>query len=94
MVLVLLDVTIILPGDDDVYVAPSQIKRFHLKTGDFVTGQVREKRETEKFGALYYLQQVNGESLDKVMSRPNFEDLTPMFPNEDYILRQTDIAQQ
>ena len=55
-----------LPGDDDVYVAPSQIKRFHLKTGDFVTGQVREKRETEKFGALYYLQQVNGESLDKV----------------------------
>ena len=71
-----------LPGDDDVYVAPSQIKRFHLKTGDFVTGQVREKRETEKFGALYYLQQVNGESLDKVMSRPNFEDLTPIFPNE------------
>ena len=71
-----------LPGDDDVYVAPSQIKRFHLKTGDFVTGQVREKRESEKFGALYYLQQVNGEPLDKVMNRPNFEDLTPIFPNE------------
>ena len=45
-------------------------------------GSGKGKRETEKFGALYYLQQVNGESLDKVMSRPNFEDLTPIFPNE------------
>ncbi len=71
-----------LPGEDDVYVAPSQIKRFRLKTGDFVTGRVREKRENEKFGALYYLDRVNGESLDKVINRPNFEDLTPIFPNE------------
>ncbi len=71
-----------LPGEDDVYVAPSQIKRFRLKTGDFVTGRVREKRENEKFGALYYVDQVNGEGLDKVLARPNFEDLTPIFPNE------------
>ena len=71
-----------LPGDDDVYVAPSQIKRFRLKTGDFVTGRVREKRENEKFGALYYVDKVNGEALDKVLNRPNFEDLTPVFPNE------------
>lgn len=71
-----------LPGDDDVYVAPSQIKRFRLKTGDFVTGRVREKRENEKFGALYYVDMVNGESLDKVLNRPSFEDLTPIFPNE------------
>lgn len=71
-----------LPGDDDVYVAPSQIKRFRLKTGDYVTGRVREKRENEKFGALYYLEKVNDEPLDKVMNRPNFEDLTPIFPNE------------
>lgn len=71
-----------LPGEDDVYVAPSQIKRFRLKTGDFVTGRVREKRENEKFGALYYVDRVNGEGLDKVLSRPNFEDLTPIFPNE------------
>lgn len=71
-----------LPGDDDVYVAPSQIKRFRLKTGDFVTGRVREKRENEKFGALYYVDKVNDESLDKVLNRPNFEDLTPIFPNE------------
>lgn len=71
-----------MPGDDDVYVAPSQIKRFRLKTGDFVTGRVREKRENEKFGALYYVDKINGEGLDKVLSRPNFEDLTPIFPNE------------
>ena len=71
-----------LPGEDDVYVAPSQIKRFRLKTGDFVTGRVREKRENEKFGALYYVDMVNGETLDKVLKRPNFEDLTPVFPNE------------
>lgn len=71
-----------LPGNDDVYVAPSQIKRFRLKTGDFVTGRVREKRENEKFGALYYVDMVNGETLDKVLKRPNFEDLTPIFPNE------------
>ena len=71
-----------LPGDDDVYVSPSQIKRFRLKTGDFVTGRVREKRENEKFGALYYVDKVNGESLDKVLNRPNFEELTPIFPNE------------
>ena len=71
-----------LPGDEDVYVAPSQIKRFRLKTGDFITGRVREKREGEKFGALYYVDRVNGETLDKVLKRPNFEDLTPVFPNQ------------
>lgn len=71
-----------LPGDDDVYVSPSQIKRFRLKTGDFVTGRVREKRDNEKFGALYYVDMVNNEPLDRVLNRPNFEELTPIFPNE------------
>ncbi len=71
-----------MPGNDDVYVAPSQIKRFRLKTGDMVSGKVREKRENEKFGALYYVDAVNGEPLGKVMSRPNFENLTPIFPDE------------
>ncbi|MBQ2643294.1 MAG: transcription termination factor Rho [Eubacterium sp.] len=71
-----------LPGDDDVYVAPSQIRRFRLKTGDFVTGRVRARRENEKFGALYYVDQVNGLPLDKVLARPNFEDLTPIFPDD------------
>ena len=61
-----------LPGDDDVYVAPSQIKRFHLKTGDFVTGQVREKRKLKSLVLCIICSKVN-ESLDKVMSRPNFE---------------------
>ena len=70
-----------MPGDDDVYVAPSQIKRFNLKTGDILEGKVRAKRESEKFGALYYLDKVNDEPLEKVISRPNFEDLTPIFPN-------------
>ena len=71
-----------LSGDDDVYVAQSQIRRFRLKTGDYVTGRVRPKREGENFGAIYYVDQVNGESLDKVINRPSFDDLTPVFPHE------------
>ena len=71
-----------LSGDDDVYVAQSQIRRFRLKTGDYVTGRVRPKREGENFGAIYYVDQVNGEDLDKVINRPSFEDLTPVFPHE------------
>ncbi len=71
-----------LSGDNDVYVAQSQIRRFRLKTGDYVTGRVRPKREGENFGAIYYVDQVNGESLDKVINRPSFDDLTPVFPSE------------
>ena len=71
-----------LSGDDDVYVAQSQIRRFRLKTGDYVTGRVRPKREGENFGAIYYVDQVNGEDLDKVINRPSFEDLTSVFPSE------------
>ncbi|MCR5837534.1 MAG: transcription termination factor Rho [Lachnospiraceae bacterium] len=71
-----------MPGDDDVYVAPTQIRRFSLKTGDVLTGRVKARKETDKFAALYYLDRVNGETLDKVMGRKNFEDLTPIFPNE------------
>lgn len=71
-----------LPGDDDVYVSPAQIKRFNLKTGDILKGHVRAKRETDKFGALSFLESVNGYSLDVISRRKNFEDLTPIFPNE------------
>ena len=71
-----------LPGEDDVYVGPAQIRRFGLKTGDILTGRIRQKKETDKFAALYYLDLVNGETLDKVLNRKNFEDLTPIFPNE------------
>ena len=71
-----------LPGDDDVYVAPSQIKRFRLKTGDIICGSKRIKAATEKFAALLYLKTVNGCPLSAIDRRPNFEDLTPIFPNE------------
>ena len=71
-----------MPGEDDVYVAPAQIRRFGLKTGDILTGRVRQKRDTEKFAALYYVDRVNGDSLDIVLARKNFEDLTPIFPNK------------
>lgn len=71
-----------LPGDNDVYVAPSQIRRFNLKTGDILHGKVRIKTQNEKFGALLYLDSVNGYSLDEAIKRKNFENLTPIFPNE------------
>lgn len=71
-----------MPGDDDVYVAPTQIRKFGLKTGDVLTGRARAKKESDKFAALYYLDRVNGDTLDKVLNRKSFEDLTPIFPNE------------
>ncbi len=71
-----------LPGEDDVYVAPSQIKRFNLKTGDIITGHRRVKTSTEKFAALLYLTQVNGMPVSESGKRPNFSDLTPIFPNK------------
>ena len=71
-----------LPGDHDVYVSPAQIRRFNLKTGDIVTGNTKVKTEREKFSALLYLKEVNGLAPDANAKRPNFEDLTPIFPNE------------
>lgn len=71
-----------LPGDHDVYVSPAQIRRFNLKTGDIVTGNTKVKTEREKFSALLYLKEVNGLAPDVNAKRPNFEDLTPIFPNE------------
>ncbi len=71
-----------LPGDDDVYVAPSQIKRFKLKTGDIISGTRRVQSSTEKFAALLFLNTVNGYPAEEAASRPNFEDLTPIFPNK------------
>ena len=71
-----------LPGENDVYVSPSQIRRFRLKTGDVLKGDMRPKSNNEKFGALLHLDTINEMSLDKAMRRPNFEDLTPIFPNE------------
>ena len=71
-----------LPGENDVYVAPSQIRRFNLKTGDIINGNRRVKSATEKFAALLYIRTVNGYPLSATETRPNFEDLTPIFPNK------------
>lgn len=71
-----------LPGENDIYVAPSQIRRFNLKTGDIVKGNVRVKTQNEKFGALLFVGSVNGLAPDVNAKRPNFEDMTPIFPNE------------
>lgn len=71
-----------LPGDQDIYVSPAQIRRFGLKTGDIIMGNIRVKTQGEKFGALLYVASVNGESPASIAGRKAFEDLTPIFPNE------------
>lgn len=71
-----------LPGARDIYVAPSQIRRFNLKTGDKVKGKIRIPKENEKFAAMLYLTEVNGDNPEVAKRRPNFEDLTPIFPTE------------
>ena len=71
-----------LPGENDIYVSPAQIRRFNLKTGDIVRGGIRVKNQGEKFAALLYVTSVNGYKPEEATRRPNFEDLTPIFPNE------------
>ena len=71
-----------LPGENDVYVAPSQIRRFNMKTGDIIRGSRRVKTATEKFAALLYVTTINGYPVHVAERRPNFEDLTPIFPDE------------
>ena len=71
-----------LPGENDVYVAPSQIRRFGLKTGDIISGNTRVKSATEKFSALLYVTKINGLPTAEATQRGNFEDMTPIFPDE------------
>lgn len=71
-----------LTGPNDIYVSPSQIRRFNLKTGDEVIGKVRTPKEGEKFKALLYVQKVNGENPERAVGRKPFETLTPIYPNE------------
>ncbi len=71
-----------LPGENDVYVAPSQIRRFNLKTGDIVEGNTRIKTQNEKFSALLFVRKVNGFPPEIAQRRTSFEDMTPIFPNE------------
>ncbi|MGG5462852.1 transcription termination factor Rho [Clostridium sp. B9] len=71
-----------LTSEDDIYVSPSQIRRFGLRTGDEVQGKVRAAKEGEKFKALLYVEKVNGESPEKAIGRKKFEELTPIYPTE------------
>jgi transcription termination factor Rho len=71
-----------LPGPDDVYVSPTQIRRMNLKTGDIINGIVKDKTGTEKFNALLYVNSVNGFGVGEAIHRKRFEDLTPVFPYE------------
>ena len=71
-----------LPGDNDIYISPSQIRRFNLKTGDILEGHTRIKTQQEKFSALLYLTKVNDTDPMELLTRSSFEKMTPIFPNE------------
>ncbi|MDO4487577.1 MAG: transcription termination factor Rho [Eubacteriales bacterium] len=71
-----------MPGVSDVYVAPSQIRKFNLKTGDVIRGSCRPKAQGEKFAALLFVISINGFPAAEAVRRPQFENLTPIFPNE------------
>lgn len=71
-----------MPGDNDIYVSPSQIRRFNLKTGDVLRGNIRVKTQAEKFSALLYVATINGMRPAEAVKRQNFDNLTPIFPNE------------
>jgi transcription termination factor Rho len=71
-----------LPGENDVYVSPVQIRKMNLKTGDIIKGSTRRNNPSDKFGALTHMESINGISPEDIGRRKNFEDLTPIFPNE------------
>ena len=75
-----------MPGDQDIYVSPAQIRRLGLKTGDIISGSIRVKTQGEKFSALLYVNSVNDLSPETIAGRKSFEDLTPIFPNERIVL--------
>lgn len=74
------------PSDKDIYISSSQIRRFSLRPGDMVTGQAREPKEKEKYWGLLKVEKVNGIPIEKMGKRPNFDDLTPVYPQEQIIL--------
>lgn len=77
-----------LPGENDVYVSPAQIRRFNLKTGDILNGNTRVKTQAEKFSALLYINSVNGYHPLEAQKRRPFEELTPIFPDDKIKLEQ------
>lgn len=89
-----------LPSPDDIYVSPSQIRRFSLRTGDFISGQIRPPKESERYFALLKVETITGESTEDNISRPLFDNLTPYYPTEkinleyqteDYAMRVMDL---
>lgn len=70
------------PSNRDIYVSMAQVRRFYLRTGDFVTGKVRPQRDGDKYSAMLYITEVNGCPADSVANRPAFDALTPCYPHE------------
>ena len=70
-----------LPGENDIYINPAMIRRYNLKTGDILCGNIKVRSQTEKFAALLYLKSINGYRPEEASKRRSFEDLTPIFPN-------------
>ena len=79
----------LLPGNADIYVSQSQIRRFGLRTGDLIAGRVRTPKDSEKYQSLLQVDTVNGLDPEKLKNRPVFEDLTPVFPDEHIVLETT-----
>jgi len=79
-----------LPGDKDVYVSVSQVRRFHLRKGDEIEGSVRSPKESEKYQALLKIRNVNGQEVEAAQKRPRFADLTPLYPQDRLTLEQAD----
>ena len=77
-----------LPGPDDIYVSPSQIKKFSLRTGDIVEGEIRAPKYGERYFAITKINKINEDKPDVVKHRVNFEDLTPLYPESRFKLEQ------
>ena len=73
-----------LPGPDDIYVSPSQVRRFGLRTGDTVEGQIRSPRDGERYFALLKVNAINFDEPDRLRQRINFDNLTPLYPQSDH----------
>lgn len=78
------------PSEEDVYVSPTQIRRFNLKTGDEILGDARPSQDEDKYSPLLFVKKINGDSLEVALKRQPFEKLTPIYPNERYVLESSD----
>ena len=79
-----------LPGPDDIYVSPSQVRRFGLRTGDIVEGGIRAPKDNERYFALLRVSSINGETPDRIKHRINFDNLTPLYPERKINLEYDD----